>query len=203
MSSSKKRPILNANINATPVDKKDKDKDKDGHNVDTDNKVKDKSSSKDKDKEESSAVTKLNHLLHSLSSPARDYSVLRSVGMGTFSTVYMAKREKEKDDKGNDNSKAPSASAFPPLVAIKHLIPTSSPDRILMELECLRLAGGKDNIIPLLFVDRHVGDIVLGMPFVNTNKFADVMPTLTLNQCLIYMKNLLLALVGEVGEGAI
>ena len=38
--------------------------------------------------------------------------------------------------------------------AIKHLVPTSCPDRVLTEVECLRRAGGEANVLPLLFVHR-------------------------------------------------
>ena len=41
-------------------------------------------------------------------------------------------------------------------IAVKHLVPTTSPERIWMELDCLRVANGKDNVIPLLFGHRLV-----------------------------------------------
>ena len=49
-------------------------------------------------------------------------------------------------------------------------------------------------MIPLLFCHRKVGDVFLGMPFIQTTKFSDALPALTLEQCLVYMKNLLRAL---------
>ena len=41
-------------------------------------------------------------------------------------------------------------------IAVKHLVPTTSPERIWMELDCLRVANGKENVIPLLFGHRFV-----------------------------------------------
>ena len=41
-------------------------------------------------------------------------------------------------------------------IAVKHLVPTTSPERIWMELDCLRVANGKENVIPLLFGHRLV-----------------------------------------------
>ena len=41
-------------------------------------------------------------------------------------------------------------------IAVKHLVPTTSPERIWMELDCLRVANGRDNVIPLLFGHRSV-----------------------------------------------
>ncbi len=149
-------------------------------------------------------VSKLNRLLASCPSPASTYRVQRSIGFGTFSTVYLAEARKEATATATSTASPSSSlssskknsnkSDLPDRVAIKHLIPTSSPDRILMEVECLRLANGQENVIPLLFCHRKLGDIVLGMPFVETTKFVDALPSMTMEQCLLYMKNLLRAL---------
>ncbi len=81
------------------------------------------------------------------------YHVRCSIGQGTFSTVFMAKEDREKLEelpnsanmqKGHlRESLQKGAKPLPAkTVALKHLIPTSSPQRILTEVECLRLAGG-------------------------------------------------------------
>ncbi len=132
--------------------------------------------------------------------------------MGTFSTVYLAELKKEPSSSASSVAASVASSpratatgarcrarfqdqdALPERVALKHLIPTSSTDRILMEVECLRRAGGKDNVISLLFCRRDLGDVVLGMPFVQTTKFADALPSLSRQQCLVYARNLFRAL---------
>ncbi len=112
---------------------------------------------------ESAAVAKLNKLLSSTPAPACSYRVRRSVGMGTFSTVYLAEKKAEaagaapthpEGDAAEASSKGEKSKQqqqrqqqqqppHPERIAIKHLIPTSSPDRILMEVECLRLCHGQ------------------------------------------------------------
>ena len=63
-----------------------------------------------------------------------------------------------------------------------------------MEVDCLRLAGGKCNVLPLLFVHRCLGDVVLAMPYVEASKFSDVIKTMDFVELKLYMKNLLEAL---------
>jgi cell division control protein 7 len=68
------------------------------------------------------------------------------------------------------------------------------PERILMEVDCLRMAGGKSNVLPLLFVHRCLGDVVLAMPYIEASKFSDVIKTMDFVELKLYMKNLLIAL---------
>jgi cell division control protein 7 len=63
-----------------------------------------------------------------------------------------------------------------------------------MEVDCLRLAGGKANVLPLLFVHRYLGDVVLAMPYVEASKFSEVIKTMDLVEMKHYIKNLLIAL---------
>ena len=67
-------------------------------------------------------------------------------------------------------------------IAVKHLVPTTSPERIWMELDCLRVANGKDNVIPLLFGHRLDGDVILAMPFVHTMRFGDLIKDITMSE---------------------
>ncbi len=102
---------------------------------------------------------KLQDLLTMLPEPCPRLRVVKSIGQGTFSTVYLAKQGEQK-------------------YALKHLVPTSSPDRILMEVDCLRRADGKSNVSPLLFVHRHMGDILLAMPYIDYTKFGHTINTM-------------------------
>ena len=85
---------------------------------------------------------KLKNLLQNFPDPCSSLDVIQCVGEGTFSKVFLVKHQEEK-------------------IAIKHLVPTASPDRILMEVECLKVAEGKHNVLQLLFVHRHLGDVIL------------------------------------------
>ena len=62
---------------------------------------------------------------------------------------------------------------------------SSIPERIWMEVECLRLAAGKSNVVPLLFVHRSLGDVVLAMPYIETSKFSEVINNFTFTS-LVY-----------------
>lgn len=101
--------------------------------------------------------------------------VIKCVGEGTFSKVFLVKDGDKK-------------------IAVKHLVPTASPDRILMEIDCLKMAEGKHNVLQLLFVHRHLGDVILAMPYIECTKFADVIRTMDHVEVRAYMRNLFKAL---------
>ena len=125
--------------------------------------------------------------------PCPALKLVKVVGEGTFSTVYLVKRDKEEDG----TAKTDMIKADPTWrrwYAVKHLIPTSSPERILMEVECLRLSGGRMNVVPLLFCHRNMGDIILVMPYVQNNKFSEVIKTMDHVEMKAYLRNLLQAL---------
>lgn len=118
---------------------------------------------------------RLQNLLQRLPSPCPSLQVQKCVGEGTFSKVYLVKDGEKK-------------------LAIKHLVPTASPDRILMEVECLKSAEGKHNVLQLLFVHRSLGNVIFAMPYIECSKFSDVIKTLDHVEARLYMRNLLMAL---------
>ena len=125
--------------------------------------------------------------------PCPSLKLIKIVGEGTFSTVYLVKREKTEQDleKADTVMNHPTWRRW---YAVKHLIPTSSPERILMEVECLRLSSGRKNVVPLLFCHRVLGDVILVMPYIENNKFSEVIRTMDHVEMKAYLKNLLLAL---------
>ena len=64
---------------------------------------------------------------------SRDYSLSHQIGKGTFSNVYLAEDSQKQTQ-----------------LALKHLVPTSKPSRILMEAKCMKIAGGHPNVIQLV-----------------------------------------------------
>ena len=132
-------------------------------------------------------------MLPNMPEPCPALKLVKVVGEGTFSTVYLMKREKTKQCIENAViiRNDPSWRRW---YALKHLIPTSSPERILMEIECLRLSNGKQNVVPLLFCHRILGDVILVMPYVQNNKFNEVIRTMDHVEMKAYLRNLLLAL---------
>ena len=106
------------------------------------------------------------------------HSLVEQVGEGTFSTVYLAE------------AKVPGHRKL----ALKHLVPTSKPSRILMEAECMRAAGGHHNVIQLLGMWRVAGDVILAMPHIDHCKFIDLVASISLEEVKFYIANLLSAL---------
>jgi hypothetical protein len=61
------------------------------------------------------------------------FDLVEEIGEGTFSTVYLAARR-----------------GSPTRVALKHLVPTSKPARIAMEVECMEKGSILKNYLTLL-----------------------------------------------------
>jgi len=134
-----------------------------------------KSSSPKKENVPSQDCQKIQKLLKNFPDPCPNLDVIQCVGEGTFSKVYLVKDQEKK-------------------VAVKHLVPTASPDRILMEVECLKIAEGKHNVLQLLFVHRHLGDVIIAMPYIDCCKFSDAVRTMDHVEVRAYMRNLFMAL---------
>ena len=107
-----------------------------------------------------------------------DYALDRQIGEGTFSTVFLAVGRRP---------------GQPPL-ALKHLVPTSKPSRILMETDCMRRAAGHQNVVRLVGSWRVGGDVVLAMPFIQHCRFVDLVGSVELQETRLYLANLLAAL---------
>ena len=116
---------------------------------------------------------------------SQSFTLVEQIGEGTFSTVYLAQ------DKHSAHRK----------LALKHLVPTSKPSRILMEADCMKAAGGHHNVIQLLGMWRVGGDVILAMPHIDHCKFIDLVATTTLDEVKFYIANLLSALahIHELG----
>uniref|UniRef100_A0A0K2UH69 non-specific serine/threonine protein kinase n=1 Tax=Lepeophtheirus salmonis TaxID=72036 RepID=A0A0K2UH69_LEPSM len=113
------------------------------------------------------------------------YKAEKRIGEGTFSSVYSVIRVR-------DGQRC----------AVKRLIPTASPERILLEISSLDSAKGKKNVIPLDFVRRVGGDVLLGMPYVpSTPKFSELILIMEYKEMKSYIKNLFVALeyIHELG----
>ena len=142
--------------------------------------------SDDLDDGEVNRLQNLQSLLDKMTGLATKYRARRHIGQGTFSTVYKAELK--------DNVETTADQVLEKKIAIKHLIPTSSPDRVFIEVESLRLCNGEKNVVPLLFCHRLRGDIILAMRYVKPTKFSEVVPKMTYYQMVEYMRNLLIAL---------
>ncbi|XP_072918765.1 cell division cycle 7-related protein kinase isoform X4 [Hemitrygon akajei] len=108
------------------------------------------------------------------------FSVEDKIGEGTFSSVYLATAQ----------LKSGKVEKF----ALKHLIPTSHPVRIAAELQCLTVAGGKDNVMGVKYCLRKDDHVVIVMPYLEHDSFLDLLSSMKLEEVREYMYNLLKAL---------
>ncbi|XP_070177494.1 cell division cycle 7-related protein kinase-like isoform X2 [Littorina saxatilis] len=108
------------------------------------------------------------------------FTIIDKIGEGTFSSVFLARLKHHPDVKE--------------LFALKHIIPTSHPNRILGELKCLQMIGGKGQVMGLELCLRNKDHIVIGMRYFPHHKFQDYFNTLGVEDVRDYMRNLLISL---------
>ncbi|RNA45175.1 cell division cycle 7-related kinase isoform X2 [Brachionus plicatilis] len=104
--------------------------------------------------------------------------VSKKIGQGTFSYVYLGQVLSKPDKK----------------VALKYVIPSSSPSRTKQEIDCLLNIGGTENVIGVNAVLRNKSHILIIMPFIEHESFNDTFISWNLEEVRDYMKALLIAL---------
>jgi len=112
---------------------------------------------------------------------SNNFILSEQIGEGTFSTVYLARRGSTVQGKHNS-------------LALKHLVPTSKPGRIMMEAQCMKAATGHPNVVELVGLWRVGGDVVLAMPYIQHCRFIDLVASMELEEVKLYMANLLSAM---------
>ncbi|XP_037934765.1 cell division cycle 7-related protein kinase isoform X2 [Teleopsis dalmanni] len=112
------------------------------------------------------------------------FDVHSRIGNGTFSTVLLATMKREKHLPDHLRKK----------YAIKHHIPTSHPDRIKKELQCMATMGGTNNVIGINCCIRFNESVAFIMPYIQHDRFHDFYTKMNLEEIKMYMKNLLIAL---------
>jgi len=105
------------------------------------------------------------------------YDIVRRVGSGTFSQVYLGRA------RGSGRE-----------VAIKNIVPTSHPARVVTELRCLRELGGQGNVLGVLSCRRQLSHVLIVTPYVRHDSSADYMGCLPPVELRDYVANLLTAL---------
>ncbi|RXN14815.1 cell division cycle 7-related kinase isoform X1 [Labeo rohita] len=80
------------------------------------------------------------------------------------------------------------------MFALKHLIPTSHPVRIAAELQCLTVAGGKENVMGVTYCFRKEHHVVIVMPYMEHQTFVDIVGSLSFEDVRHYIFHLLKAL---------
>jgi len=146
------------------------------------------------------------------------YRLINRIGEGTFSTVYKAEDllyehyENGWDydvDKENLNStsstlkQTASRSQKPRYVAIKKIYVTSSPLRILNELELLHDLRDSPNVCPLITAFRHQDQVIAILPFFQHKDFRDYYRDFTVDEIRMYFHSLFTALQSTHEAGII
>ncbi|KAG0418294.1 putative cell division control protein 7 like protein 1 [Dictyocoela roeselum] len=110
----------------------------------------------------------------------QNYQIIEKIGEGTFSKVYKAR---DHSHSGEQN-----------YVAIKNITRTSSPQRVLDELQYLKKLRGVKNVIPLLNCMRHEDQIAAIFPYFKHDDFKGFMRSADITDIKHYMYNLLMAI---------
>ncbi|KAI3404358.2 CDC7 [Candida oxycetoniae] len=120
---------------------------------------------------------------------ATDYRLIDKIGEGTFSTVYKAEALNGSVQLNTDVWRSPPLKKFKknnsfalkmrkkkkknPIVALKQIYVTSSPNRIFNELNLLYMFTGNSRVAPLLDVLRHQDQILAILPYYHHYDFRE------------------------------
>ncbi|XP_059358216.1 cell division cycle 7-related protein kinase isoform X4 [Carassius carassius] len=124
--------------------------------------------------------TDIAYLYEVLPQLSQIFRIIDKIGEGTFSSVYLAEAQM------TDGSRR--------MFALKHLIPTSHPVRIAAELQCLTVAGGKENVMGVTYCFRKEHHVVIVMPYMEHQTFVDIVGSLSFEDVRHYIFHLLKAL---------
>lgn len=116
------------------------------------------------------------------------YRIFNKIGEGTFSSVYLGQKIINKKEKGD------ATITKSPLVALKRIYVTSSPQRIFNELNLLYTLRGHPNVAPLLDVLRFEDQVIAVLPYYQHSDFRDFYRDLPLYGIKTYMFELMKAL---------
>ncbi|KAH7245745.1 kinase-like domain-containing protein [Fusarium tricinctum] len=139
------------------------------------------------------------------------YRLIKRIGEGTFSTVYKAEDimydhydnswDYEDDSskwtpppKATDSPVAPRPRRKARYVAIKKIYVTSSPSRILNELELLHDLRQCPSVCPLITAFRETDQVVAILPYFRHGDFRTYFRDLTIPEISVYLRELFTAL---------
>ncbi|XP_026168638.1 cell division cycle 7-related protein kinase [Mastacembelus armatus] len=111
---------------------------------------------------------------------AKVFRIIDKIGEGTFSSVYLGEAQMR------DGRRE--------MFALKHIIPTSHPTRIAAELQCLTVAGGRENVMGVSYCFRKEDHVVIVMPYMEHQAFVDIIGSLSFEEVRLYIYHLLKAL---------
>ncbi|VEU22923.1 DEKNAAC104052 [Brettanomyces naardenensis] len=128
-------------------------------------------------------------LLKSFPGLSFNYKLIDKIGEGTFSSVYKA-QDLRREKRSSYGKKRTSY----PIVALKRIYVTSSPQRIYNELQLLHSLAGCPNVAPLVDAIRFEDQVIAVLPYYKHADFRDFYRDLPLCGIRTYMRELLEAL---------
>ncbi|EDW76601.2 uncharacterized protein Dwil_GK15544 [Drosophila willistoni] len=126
----------------------------------------------------------LRELQETIPEISKIFDVQFRIGSGTFSTVLLGTLQRERSLPETQRRR----------YAIKHHNPTSHPERILRELECMFRIGGVNNVIGINCCIRYNENVAFVMPYMTHDRFHDIYRNMSLQEVKDYIRNLLIAL---------
>lgn len=181
----------------------------DGDDDDSDNEDDDDESSEE-EQVERSVLADMNRLQRDFPGFRDKYRLIKRIGEGTFSTVFKAKDVDYSRYNSWDLQDGPSKWTLPPLkkqqtpkrsprrrpryVAIKKIYVTSSPMRILNELELLHNLRQCPSVCPLITAFRHTDQVVAVLPYFRHGDFRTYFRDMTVADIAVYLRSLFTAL---------
>ncbi|KAI6088369.1 kinase-like protein [Hypoxylon rubiginosum] len=148
------------------------------------------------------------------------YRLIKRIGEGTFSTVYKAEdlqyhqyenswdldaaesQWRPPPLKGASRSRFDTANK-PKFVAIKKIYVTSSPARILNELELLHDLRDSHSVCPLITAFRHADQVLAVLPYFRHQDFRKYYPEMSVYDMRVYFRSLFTALAAVHEKGII
>lgn len=152
-----------------------------------------------------------------------NYRLIKRIGEGTFSTVYKAEDLRydrynnswDIDAKDNQWTPPPLKSAShscsnsqshhsrgpKKFVAIKKIYVTSSPSRILNELDLLFDLRDSPSVCPLITAFRHSDQVLAMLPYFRHQDFRKYYPNMTIHDIKLYLRSLFTALAAVHEKG--
>lgn len=122
----------------------------------------------------------IEYLYEAVPQLSKVFRITDKIGEGTFSSVYLG--EAQMVDGRREK------------FALKHLIPTSHPVRIAAELQCLTVAGGRENVMGVTYCFRKDDHVVIVMPYMEHQPFVEIIGSLSFEEVRQYIYHLLKAL---------
>ncbi|CAG8958629.1 hypothetical protein HYFRA_00009946 [Hymenoscyphus fraxineus] len=151
------------------------------------------------------------------------FRLINRIGEGTFSTVYKAEdlmydaylNDWDLEEKENNKTwKSPPVKGGkhdvdqygepkrrPKYVAIKKIYVTSSPTRILNELELLHDLERCDSVCPLITAFRNTDQVVAVLPYFRHTDFRDYFRNMRISEVQTYFRSLFTALAAVHAKG--